>query len=330
MKKILSLLMVGTVGLIGWQAYSETQLPTEDTHYYRNEVITIESPFQKDPVADQLLREIQDLDQRNDGKEFAGNIYADRDSAIVSIRISGSEMPKYQAQIQEIEQALGIEGMSAFIHDEAAYQKEKEMLQTLEPWGTMTRTKVFGDVIVSTERTNNAADYKQYTEIKIMRDQLKDEASQTLVNQLKTDEYVLKDWITGGQQEMLVLANLAELQGLNRSERILDEQGEVLATRPVQVRYEIVCNQGNIQEVRMIAHSVGPLILGEEDLDMLERVTMQLGIDAAKVETLVQSLLEKPKHNQKDQIGSWQYEASVKQERYGTNETRNILTLTLK
>ncbi|MGL4737886.1 MAG: hypothetical protein ACRCW2_10570, partial [Cellulosilyticaceae bacterium] len=291
MKKIISLLIVGTVGLIGWQAYSDTQLTTENMQYYRNESITIESPFQKDPVADQLLREIQNLDQRNDGKEFAGNIYADRESGIVSIRISGSEMPKYQTQIQEIEQALGIEGMSAFIHDEAAYQKEKEMLPTLEAWGTITRTKVFGDVVVSTERTNNTADYKQYAEIKILRDQLKDEAKQTLANQFKTDQYVLKDWITGGQQEMLVLVNLAELQGLNHSERVLDEQGELLATRPVQVRYEIVCNQGNIQEVRMVAQSVGPLVFGEEEFEMLERVTMQLGIDTAKVETLVQSLL---------------------------------------
>lgn len=334
MKKIIGILSVILVVILGGVIYIQANANVYEEGYYvsRQKEIHMDSAFEENAKVKELLEYINSLDQRNYGKKNIGNIYAGREGAVAEISISGIELPKYREQVEKIERVLEIEGLVEYIYGEEQTRYEEAALAKLSEGESINRYKQFGDVFVTVGQYRYEDSLKTVS-IKILKDKLENPEYEVLLGEIQGDGYYLTNLIHGGEQEMFIFNNSAQLTRESRSSISIDEKGQILTQIPTMMRYEILTEEGKVQHVRSVARGIDKLYIDQRDRDMLLKSAKQLGLDESQVTHLTQIVEEtfaNPMKNRKTKIGEWEYQAKYTQRELRDLGREIYLDITLK
>lgn len=333
MKKIVGILSIILVIGLGGLVYIQANAKVYEEGYYinREKEISIDAPFEQDARVKELLEHINSLNQRNYREEGTGNIGANREGAISEIYISGIELPKYREQVEKIERVLEIEGLVEYIYDEKQTSYDEAAFAKLSKGENVNRHKQFGDAFVTVEQSKYEDSLKTVS-IKILRDKLRNPKYEALLSDLQGEGYYLTNLIHGGEQEMFVFNNAAQLTRESMKNTTIDEKGQTIIQKPAEVRCEILTQEGKVQYVKSIARGRDKLYIGEEDINMLLKSAKNLGLDESQVSHLAQVVEEtiaNPMKDRKEKIGGWEYQAKYTQRDFGSGK-EIYLDITIK
>lgn len=332
MKKIIVALIIILGGVVAWLT---SLMGSGNADSYNREILYIENPFVRDEKVNELLEHINSLDTRNYGEKNMGNIHGERDRGIVRIEITETQRERFKEQVEKIERVLELEGLTESIYNPKWVNEEKDFLKELEAnknVGTITR---YGDILVTTslyKRLEEDESFNKSIIIKIPREKVQNPQKADLAQALKGEGYALKDLVVGGEEEMFVFINEAEMARVNEWDILLDENRQVVTEIPAEVHYEILTNQDKVSYIKGIAEGKGNINFKEQDEEMLLRAAGELGLDESKViqlKELLRETLENPMKNRKEKIGEWEYQAKYTRVNPGMYE-RIYLEIILK
>ncbi|MEG1636416.1 MAG: hypothetical protein RR324_02795 [Cellulosilyticaceae bacterium] len=343
MKKLIGLLSVVVIIILGGLTYLEADTSIYEAGYYGGEdkKIYIENPFEVDTKVKELLKHINSVNQKNNDKEAAWSIHADRTGAVSEISIRGAQLPECKEQVEKIERVLELDGMVEYIYGEEQVAYDEKAYSQLSEGEEILREKQFGDVFVTVEQYKSMEKASEkYTEnnrksisVKILRDKLTNPAHEELARKLEENGYYLVNLISGGAEEMLIFNNISQLNGISSTSKIMDENGEILDGMAEAMRYEILAKEGKVSQIRYVAQGVEKLAVGESDIEMFLASARELGLDESQLPQLrqvIEETLAKPMKDRKEKIGGWEYQAKYSQRDLGQGIREIYLDITLR
>lgn len=335
MKKLMSILGVLAIGTVG--ILTQVQLKQNAAIGNDREVIKIESSFERNLQVNELIEHLASVEQMDYEKEKERYIGTRRQGGVVELTISGLEEPKYYEQVEKIERVLELEGLVDLVYDKEQLAREETDLQQLKDWESVGTQKYYDQALVGI-RATKVPEHRQQTSssrtlfVVVPSEKLKDDKYIQLADRLCEEGYYVRDLAMGGMKQMLILENKSKLLGMHTEEVWIDENGERIQQTPVDLRYEILTDEAEVEGIRMIIQSYDTLKLTEEDKQIFINAAYEMGLDDAETRQLIQSIdktLEHPAKLNKEQIGRWDYKTHYEQEKYGDNYTRQGLEITL-
>lgn len=337
MKKFVVLLGVVVVGLMTVLTQAEMK-DLQKNKYGDEEVkLQLESAFERDETVNKLLEYLVSVNQsEHKSDDSKSNISVNREGGIAEMYLYGIENNTYYEQVEKIERVLGLEGLVDFVYNEAEIEKEKLLLSGIkEEYGSVCRIKYYGQAVVTVSAyKSDTYEEDQFVErdvfIKVPSEKLKDTQYATLAETLMEDGYYVSQLMQGEEKDVLVLVNANSLA--SSATYSWNEVGEMEPLDLLNIRYEVLTDKAQPEEMRVILESRGKITMNETDKAVLVNVAQEIGLNQEEVERLIQlvdTTLEKPTKNQDQKVGEWQYSSKYTMQENSYNGATHYLEMSL-
>lgn len=334
MKKLIVSLGIVLVGLM--TVLTQAKMKDLQKNRYGDKEVKVQSEiaFERDETVNKLLEYLVSVNESEHKSD--SRISVNREGGIAEIDLYGIENNTYYEQVEKIERVLGLEGLVDFVYNEAEIEKEKLLLAGIEKdYGDVSRIKYYDQAVVTVsayKRDTYEADnlVKRSVSIQVPSEKLKDIQHAALTERLMEDGYYVSQFIQGEAKNVLVLVNANSLAA--SSTYNLNEAGEMEPFNLQNIRYEILTDKAQPEEVRVILESRGKITMNETDQAVLVNVAQEMELNPEEVEKLIQlvdTTLEKPTKNQNQKVGDWQYRSKYTRRGNSYNGAMHYLEISL-
>lgn len=319
-KKIIVLLGIVCIGFVTVLAQDMLEDNRRIEYEYEKNTICIPEQFKRDLEVNKLLEYCASVDKAKAQEDITYNDsvhgYVSRDGGITQINLYDIENETYKEVVEKIERVLGLEGLVEFAYDESTIEKAKLLLAgTKEEYGALYRMVYYDQAIVtaSTTKETNAVgevEIKCGLYLKMPSEQLKDAQYAALAERLLPEGYYVEQMIIGEEKEILMFVNAAALTYASVGEKYINANGEIEPLDMTKIRYELLADEGKVEEVRMIITTLNQMVLNETDISIFKDAAIEMGLgekEVSEVMTCIEKTIENPTKDQSYKVGSWQY-----------------------